>query len=140
MEQNKEAEQVGRKSTSATLRLTEKIAIRVIPRTNSSLKADHGLKPIKWTGSAYRKNALSSIIGMPFLLKMQLRKLVKLSDVAWEMVRMLILPQAIFAAVLGQSYRFAKREIPMPCKLSLDSDFSSFRPNQQSLVCEAVIL
>jgi len=132
--QNKEAEQVVEKALRHPSAAVRKNAIRVIPRTNSSLKAIMASNLLNDPDLHTRKNAFLALSEMPFS-EDAAKELVKLADVA-ENGTDAYLPQAIFAAVLAHPTEFAKRDNSNALQASLDSDFSLSDRISRSLVAE----
>jgi putative membrane-bound dehydrogenase-like protein len=132
--QNKEAEQVVEKALRHPSAAVRKNAIRVIPRTNSSLKAIMASNLLNDPDLHTRKNAFLALSEMPFS-EDAAKELVKLADVA-ENGTDAYLPQAIFAAVLAHPTEFAKRDNSNALQASSDSDFSLSDRISRSLVAE----
>jgi azurin len=132
--QNKEAEQVVEKALRHPSAAVRKNAIRVIPRTNSSLKAIMASNLLNDPDLHTRKNAFLALSEMPFS-EDAAKELVKLADVA-ENGTDAYLPQAIFAAVLAHPTEFAKRDNSNALQASSDADFSLSDRISRSLVAE----
>lgn len=106
--ENREAEQVVEKALRHPSGAVRKNALRVIPRTETSLKAIMASNLLSDPDLHARKYAFLTLSEMPFN-EDAAKELVKSADAA-DNGTDAYLPQAIFAAVLSHPTEFAKRD------------------------------
>ncbi|WP_075352690.1 PVC-type heme-binding CxxCH protein [Algoriphagus marinus] len=132
--ENREAEQVIEKALQHPSAAVRKNALRVIPRTESSLKVIMASDLLNDSDLHTRKYAFLALSEMPFSEEAA-KQLVKSAD-ASDNGTDAYLPQAIFAAVLAHPTEFAKRDNQAALKASGDTEMSLADRISRSLVAE----
>ena len=132
--ENREAEQVVEKALRHPSAAVRKNALRVIPRTDVSLKAIMASNLLNDPDLHTRKYAFLALSEMPFS-EDAAKELIKAADVA-ENGTDAYLPQAVFAAVLAHPTEFAKRDNTNALQAAADAEYSLADRISRSLVAE----
>jgi azurin len=132
--ENREAEQVVEKALRHPSAAVRKNALRVIPRTTTSLKVIMASDLLNDSDLHTRKYAFLALSEMPFS-EDAAKQLIKAAD-ASDNGTDAYLPQAIFAAVLAHPTEFAKRDNQAALKADGDTEMSLADRISRSLVAE----
>ncbi|MDG1278704.1 MAG: ThuA domain-containing protein [Algoriphagus sp.] len=132
--ENREAEQVIEKALRHPSAAVRKNALRVIPRTDASLKVILASDLLNDSDLHTRKYAFLALSEMPFS-EDAAKQLVKAADES-DNGTDAYLPQAIYAAVLAHPTEFAKRDNKAALQASGDSEMSLADRISRSLVAE----
>ncbi|WP_103925187.1 PVC-type heme-binding CxxCH protein [Algoriphagus boritolerans] len=132
--ENREAEQVVEKALRHPSGAVRKNALRVIPRTETSLKAIMASNLLSDPDLHARKYAFLTLSEMPFN-EDAAKELVKSADAA-DNGTDAYLPQAIFAAVLSHPTEFAKRDNKAALQAGGEAEMSLADRISRSLVAE----
>jgi putative membrane-bound dehydrogenase-like protein len=132
--ENSEAVQVVKKALSHPSAAVRKNALRVLPKSNSSLKAILEFNLLNDPDLHTRKYAFLAVSDMPFSEEAA-KKLVESAKVK-ENGEDAYLPQAVFAAVLAHPTEFAKLDNTKAIQTNTDAQFSLADRISRSLVAE----
>ncbi len=132
--ENQEATQAVEKALSHPSAAVRKNALRVLPKTESSLQAILASNIVSDPDLHTRKEAFLALSDMPFS-EDAAKKLVEVAN-AIENGKDAYLPQAIFAAVLAHPTEFAKRDNSSALQAAAEGEISLADRISRSLVAE----